>query len=239
MVKKLSLTEVEQRLKARGLSLLGPYRGAKRKATIRCSQGHVWETQPKNLWDNTLPRGCPHCAGVIKLSPEVIAERLNGRGIKLISEFNGVDNPATFECKCGAVWETTANNVIGPLKTGCPSCKVSSFWHKKGCMIYIMLYGSELIKIGMTCNIKRRLNSLDSAYPSPVMTYSVFKFGNGIGREVWEIEQKIHAHFADFSADLTGFKGATEIFTIDADIAREYLLSIGGVEIEDEINEPS
>ncbi len=60
MVKKLSLTEVEQRLKARGLSLLGPYRGAKRKATIRCSQGHVWETTISSVV--YAGHGCSQCA---------------------------------------------------------------------------------------------------------------------------------------------------------------------------------
>ena len=239
MTRKLSLDEVEKRLSMKGLSLDGPYLGAKHKAKIKCSYGHVWETQPKNIWDAAHPSGCPHCSGLVKLSPDEIANRLEGRGIKIISAFNGVDNPATFECECGCVWTTTANNVIGPLKTGCPDCKVSSFWHKTGCMIYIMLYGSGLIKIGMTNDLKRRVNSLNSAFNSQVMLYSAFKFGNVTGREIWNIEQKVHANFAGFSAGMTGFKGATEIFTIDADTAREYLLSIGGEEIEDEFYEQS
>jgi hypothetical protein len=80
MPPKLKLEVVNARLNKRGFTLIDEYINANTHTTFRCSKGHVWSAQPKNIINQGF--GCPHCAGNIKLTKEDIEKRLEGRCIR-------------------------------------------------------------------------------------------------------------------------------------------------------------
>ena len=120
--RKLTLDEINARLRERGFSLSGPYVGNVNTPTpLRCSEGHVWETRLKDVLNDGS--GCPTCASErAKIPIEYIARRLAERGYELAGPYVGTtQKPTPLRCSHGHVWETNLNNVLNGGK-GCPHC---------------------------------------------------------------------------------------------------------------------
>ena len=116
---KFPLTKdiVNERLKDRGIVLLGEYVNNSTKSTFQCEYGHEWDATPANIMSGN---GCPHCAGKLPLSKDVVNERLKDRSIVLIGEYVTALTKSTFQCEYGHEWDTTPNSVMGGR--GCPHC---------------------------------------------------------------------------------------------------------------------
>lgn len=121
---KLHVTEVRKRLRRNGLQLVGRYIGANRRHEVECARCHsVWRTKLAGYLNDS--KGCAHCAGNFTLSIREINQRLNRRGLRLLSKYKGTGAPARFQCKLGHKW--TVRNAASTLSTnrGCPKCAIS------------------------------------------------------------------------------------------------------------------
>lgn len=62
MSKKITHDEFVDRVEAahNGYTVLGQYIDRNHKVSIECDKGHIWDANPRPLWNGT---GCPYCAG--------------------------------------------------------------------------------------------------------------------------------------------------------------------------------
>lgn len=83
---------------------------------------HIWLAKPNHVLSGS---GCPYCAPTKPLlSEHKIDEKLNGRNIQRIDNYQGINVKISFLClrqQCNFIWQTTPNNVINH-ETGCPAC---------------------------------------------------------------------------------------------------------------------
>lgn len=122
MTKKLSISEINNKLAPKGIKVIGEYVSSSVSTLLECSVGHQWNTRVANLLNRG--DGCPTCSGhnhTKKWTTEAINANLSDRGIKLISEYPGkVSKKVSFICNHGHVWETTVASVLSG--TGCKIC---------------------------------------------------------------------------------------------------------------------
>lgn len=88
---------------------------------LREECGYIWLARPANIFSG---KGCPKCAGVLRLSNEDIDQKLNNRKIKRIGDYITATIKITFQClveNCGNVWVATPNKIFSQ-KSGCPKC---------------------------------------------------------------------------------------------------------------------
>jgi hypothetical protein len=123
MARKLTTVTVNTRLKPKGISLIGEYKGSLHKSVFKCVCGHEWVTTPSSVIHTT---GCPKCSdrGQPKLTSEDVNTRLKPKGIVLIGEYKGSLHKSVFKCVCGHEWVTTPSSVIHI--SGCPKCSDKS-----------------------------------------------------------------------------------------------------------------
>ena len=115
----LTPEEVNIRLKPRGITLIGPWRGTVAKNTFRCKNNHVWEAFGNSVLHHG--KGCPNCSRHKRLTEEDIQARLEPRGITLVGLWQGTLAKNTFRCKNNHVWKAYGNNVLY-LGQGCRAC---------------------------------------------------------------------------------------------------------------------
>jgi len=112
---------IRQRLNddERGITLVEYGGRTHKKSTFQCSEGHEWSAETSSVLQGC---GCPHCAGQVPLTPEIIQQRLDddGRGIILVEYGSTVNNKSTFQCSEGHEWSAKTSNVI--RGRGCPHC---------------------------------------------------------------------------------------------------------------------
>jgi hypothetical protein len=116
MPAKLSLEQINERLKDRGITVVGEYNGAKIKSEFECSNGHRWSAVPG--------KGCPHCAGLSPLSKDIVNQRISDRGIRMIGDYINTNTKSKFKCNCGNEWESTPSNII--KGNCCPVCSLKA-----------------------------------------------------------------------------------------------------------------
>ena len=120
---KLTKEIVNERIKDRGIELIGEYRSNKKLALFRCSYNHNWEAIPKHVLHGT---GCPTCSGKSPLTKENVNERIKdrGRGIELIGDYITTNIPVLFRCANNHTWEARPKHVL--QGTGCPHCSYNN-----------------------------------------------------------------------------------------------------------------
>jgi hypothetical protein len=117
MPARLTKDTVNERIADRGIRLIGEYVNNRTKTLFQCSEGHRWEATPGAVMSVS---GCPHCAGVVPLSKQVVNQRIADRGIRLIGEYVNNQAKTLFQCSEGHNWEAPPNGVM--RGTGCPHC---------------------------------------------------------------------------------------------------------------------
>jgi hypothetical protein len=122
MTKKLTITEINNRLLPKGIKVIGEYISSSVSTLLECNSGHQWKTRVANLLNRN--DGCPICSGhnhTKKWTTESINDFLSERKIKLISEYLGkVAKKGRFMCDQGHIWETSIASVLSGK--GCKSC---------------------------------------------------------------------------------------------------------------------
>jgi Zn finger protein HypA/HybF involved in hydrogenase expression len=119
MSRKLTARIINERLAnfGRGIRMVGEYAGIRIKTTFVCAEGHEWEAIPHNVSNGS---GCPHCSGNVRLTTDLVNERLADRGIRLVGECGGANTRVLFACTDGHEWVTTPGAVV--FGSGCPHC---------------------------------------------------------------------------------------------------------------------
>lgn len=117
MPAKLSLEQINERLKDRGITVVGEYKGAGINIEFQCKCGKLWLGRPSHIMAGS---GCPVCAGNQKLSKEIVNNRILNKGITLIGEYLGSGTKTNFKCSCGYIWSTKPSSIMSGV--GCPSC---------------------------------------------------------------------------------------------------------------------
>lgn len=106
------------------IELLEPYDGLSKKIKSRCLiDGYVWNLTPHHsLYNN---RGCPKCAGNIKLTNEDFIQRLKIEHPQLValSEYQNDSAKVELRCNvCGYEWAAAPTHLH--QGKGCPKCAI-------------------------------------------------------------------------------------------------------------------
>jgi predicted nucleic acid-binding Zn-ribbon protein len=88
---------------------------------LKCNKcHHLWETKPLFL-NNCKKYGCPKCANIIKLTNEIVDERIKDRNISRLESYVNARNPMRWRCNvCKHEWVSSADNIM--RGKGCASC---------------------------------------------------------------------------------------------------------------------
>lgn len=108
---------VNDRLSARGITMIGEYINALTKVTFKCPLDHEWDATPNNVLRG---KGCPHCAGRAKLDVTTINQRLADRDIEALLIRQRPGKSLFRHLVCGTEWESLTTNVL--QGSGCPEC---------------------------------------------------------------------------------------------------------------------
>lgn len=165
--------------------------------------------------------GCPNCANDKRsrertiTTDEFIISARNVHGDKYNydnTQYFGKKRHVLITCPIhGDFLQKPMNHVH--QKQGCPQCAPTGFNQLEPGVLYVLAddkLSPNIVKIGVTNNIKQRLNELCRRTPHPVIELATYTFTKG--RDAYELEQEIHLLFQDLNADMHGFNGATEWF---------------------------
>ena len=103
----------------------GEFKGATTRLICRCEiDGYEWSSSVSNLVDRG--RGCPQCAGMIRLTSDERIEQINAlpniRFVRWDGEFKGNKTKAVCRCEIdGCEWSAAVRSLIN-RGTGCPYC---------------------------------------------------------------------------------------------------------------------
>lgn len=101
---------------------VGDYFGARLKTNFKCKVcNYLWASIAGSI---TSGSGCPNCAGVVKLTNEIVDQRLIGRNIKRISDIITARTLTNWQClvdECNYIWKTSATHIFDS-SSGCPKC---------------------------------------------------------------------------------------------------------------------
>lgn len=96
------------------------------KVEIICPKhGPFWQTPNNHL----RGKGCPACSGHVKLTNEIIDNKILRREITRLGEVNGNHNKILWKClrvNCEHEWRSTVGSIL--QGTGCPACVRKSVW---------------------------------------------------------------------------------------------------------------
>lgn len=172
-----------------------------------------WEASPSNVMKGG---GCPNCWRMAaKLPKEIVNERLNGRPIRLIGNYEYALTKTDFACdECGGEWLASPSNVM--QGTGCPHCAKHGFDPIKPAVLYYLRVednGEVYYKIGITNrSAAERFESQDMEKITVL-----FEKRFEIGADAKKAEKEILRKFKDALAGVDGVLrcGNTELFAYD------------------------
>lgn len=201
----LTVDEVNSRVSHRGYKVVGDFKNAGTHTVFACCEGHRWSALPDNILRG---RGCPHCAGLVKMSKDDVNARIAHKGIRVVSDVKNVLADATFECSCGHRWVTKPASVIHT--SGCPACADYGFDSSKPAYFYAMrIYSdsSEYVGYGVTRNVYLRLSVHSrelrkKGYWWDLQDLLYFEKGG----DALALERTIKRKFASANIGIPGFK---------------------------------
>lgn len=118
MPEKLTKEIVNERLKDRGIQLIGEYLRVHTKAEFECKYGHKWSATPSSVIHNS---GCPECSDS-RLSKDIVNQRLlnDDRDIRQIGEYITTKTKTDFQCNYGHIWKAAPYTIM--RGNNCPKC---------------------------------------------------------------------------------------------------------------------
>jgi len=137
---KLTTEIVNQRLSSRGIELIGEYLNNRTKSSFKCLFGHRWITTPDSVMGG---KGCPVCSGNLPLNAEIVNERIEARGLKLLGAYKNHQTKTLFKCANGHQWMAKPNFILGG--GGCAICSGNSVLNRDAINLKLKGRGIELI----------------------------------------------------------------------------------------------
>ena len=111
----LTIQEVNQRLKNKNLKLMSEFKGVQKQVEVQCFCGKIFKTRLYHIF-----RGkCSSCGCVKILTHEEIEERLELKGLKLISIYTKRHDKHTIRCFCGEIFKTTLHHIFTDNTSSC------------------------------------------------------------------------------------------------------------------------
>lgn len=213
----------------KGQELIGFVNGYKNnssKVKMKCERHGEWVCSVLHLLHSGS--GCKKCGYETtgmkrRLELDETMTRLNKcekyEFVSFIEEYKNGKSKIKMKCDSHGEWVTNVVTVLSN-KHGCPSCSKCGYDPKtKGHLYLLRSECGRYFKVGITNNIKRRLNELKRSTPFDFVHLESFK---GDGQIVFDIEKAFHANFK--KAKMKGFNGATEWFLWDGDVIEWFRL---------------
>jgi hypothetical protein len=131
----------------RNIKRIGNYIDNKTPILFQClveNCKYQWMARPYNILNK---RGCPQCVGLVRLTDQIIDERLKNTTIKRIGKYINCKTPIDFQCLiecCKYIWMACSNNILNN-NTGCPKCAGNAKLNNKE--IDIRLIGRSIIRL--------------------------------------------------------------------------------------------
>lgn len=138
--KKLTRTDINRRLRPRGIFMIEKTGNTTRPASFRCVKGHEWETTLSHVLAGT---GCPVCKGCAAITFARLSKTIKPYGIKPLQEPAGHDKKIQFQCDKGHQFKGTPKHVI--RKTRCPVCGLLSRFTRNPPQEPVILKGRKVI----------------------------------------------------------------------------------------------
>jgi very-short-patch-repair endonuclease len=119
----LTNREVDKRLGDRPIQRIGEVINSSTKLLWKCTvDGHEWMARPNDIFKG---RGCPKCAGKLRITNELMDERLIGRNIQRIGDITNGSDKVLFKCLIdGHEWKAAPSHIS--FGSGCPKCGIRS-----------------------------------------------------------------------------------------------------------------
>lgn len=197
-----------------GIRMVGPMVNTYTKGLFECDSGHDWLARPSDVMRG---HGCPHCAGLMKLTSEIVNERIAYRQLRLVGECISGSKRATFVCAQGHRWEATPSSVLAGA--GCSACAERGFNPSKpSTLYYIRITGDDgrcFYKIGIT-----NLTVCKRYGPGKMKMISILKEWRHDGLECQRHERQICRDYKEYrinkkDAPFPDADGYKETFCMD------------------------
>lgn len=139
--------EFDKRLKAKEYPVkrLEPINGMSKLTLFQCTKClYEWITRPADIMQGKLCRPCGYKRVGQKLSysNEEFDNIIKDRPIKRITDYNGKDNPMSFQClNCLHEWTTTPGSIKNG-NCGCPAC--NKYGYNAKMMIDLLTKDSQI-----------------------------------------------------------------------------------------------
>lgn len=158
--KKLSNEIVDDRLKDRPIKRLGNYVNAQYPITFQClveTCNHIWNAKPYNV-TGLNKSGCPMCSKYNRpVFNSYVDEKLQGKNIRRISEYKGMQEYMTFECLIdGHVWNAKPYTIVN-CNQGCSVCAKRNK-HRTNDYVDDFIKDKDFIRIGEYIDTFTRIN---------------------------------------------------------------------------------
>lgn len=115
---------IDKRLMVRNIERLDNFILGSVKIRFKClidKCSYIWNSTPNNI---LRKKGCPKCSNRLKLTNEIVDERIYGLNLKRIDDYINISTKITFQClqnKCNYLWKTTVDGIINH-SARCPKC---------------------------------------------------------------------------------------------------------------------
>ena len=209
------------------IEILEEIKSADKKVKCRCKIcGHKWSATPHNLKNR---RGCPKCAGKMKLShtEQVEAIKKINPYIEILGEIKNDHAKVLCRCLvCGHKWEPRPYHLKNGR--GCPRCATTGFLAHDVGKLYIMVDDLEaptMMKIGVSVREDRSKQVLKSAHKAGVIipALHVAKTWEGPTDLMQRIEQMMHENYEEWNIKFPAkFDGCTEFFRYTPETAEAF-----------------
>jgi hypothetical protein len=171
--RRLTSDTIRDRLKGRGITMRGKYVTANTKTLFQCTEGHSWEATPGSVMGGN---GCPHCAGRVPLTKEIVNIRLADRRITLLGEYTGTNTKTLFQCGAGHTWEGRPGGIM--QGGGCPHCAGQAPLSKE--IVNARIAGRGIVMLGEYRNVDTKmLFQCSEGHTWKTTPYHVSKKGTG------------------------------------------------------------
>ena len=199
----MATTHPEIAAEAHGWNATAYIAGSNLKFEWQCELGHIWNAVMKS---RTRGSSCPYCTGkkvlvgfndLVTTHSEIAAEA-HGWNPTVVSR--GSDSKHKWRCPKGHVYLCTASNRVAG--TGCPSCAETGFNPSKpGCLYLIESVERDMLQIGITNDLKRRLKEHARGHFDLVIEVTPYRIGQLAKNWESRILKHLRAHGAIIARD--------------------------------------